>query len=40
MDKLIALFKELVGKGYYGKVVIDFQNGIPIRCIKEESVKL
>jgi hypothetical protein len=40
MGKLIALIKELASNKYYGKITIDFQNGKPIRYVKEESGKL
>jgi hypothetical protein len=40
MAKLIALIKDLAEGCYYGKIVITFENGKPVNCIKEESIKL
>ena len=40
MTKLIDIIKELMGKRFYGKITINFQNGKIVNCVKEESIKL
>jgi len=40
MQKLIEFIKELMNKGFYGKITINFQNGKIVNCVKEESIKL
>jgi hypothetical protein len=39
MTWIMKLIKELIDAKYYGKLIINFQNGDIVHAVKEESLK-
>jgi hypothetical protein len=40
MEELIALIKDLIGRKFYGELVLKFEAGVIVQCKKTESIKL
>jgi len=40
MEELIALIKDLIGRKFYGELVLKFEAGVNVQCKKTESIKL
>lgn len=38
--RLIAIIEKLIGGKFYGSLTVKFQDGRPVHCDKNESIKL